>query len=184
MATKNSFKKRIRYVVDKDFQFKISFKYTSILMIIFVLMITAIWFVRSKSYSLLPNDASMLTEIDPWQALHVKDGQIVTQEEGGIAYFPMKFAETKVNGKIIKKPAVYNAFDLYLTPILIISIANLLLIIGFSIVLSHKMAGPMVKIRKTLLDVVNKKKPEAIKLRGSDEFQDVAALLNEALKLK
>lgn len=181
MATKPTYKKRWRYVIDKDFQLKFIFKYSTILLAIFVIIITAIWFVRSKSYSLLPKDASLLAQVDANNAVYISKGEIVKPGEGGVAYFPVAVSKCKNQGL---KPNIYNAFDLYIGPLLFISILNMVLIIVFSLFYSHKMAGPVMKIKMTLQDVINKKKPSSIKLRENDEHKELAELINQALKLK
>ena len=77
-----------------------------------------------------------------------------------------------------------NSFELYFLPILLVSILYLFIIAVFGLFISHKMAGPIYRIKKTLLEAskgnVNIKELE-FRLRKRDELQDLVDALNKFL---
>ncbi len=169
-------KKRWRYYIDKDFQntFIIRFSLVVILNAFFTLGL--LWLVREKSYNLLPNNASVLVQVDPEKAVQItmRDDLPVLDEENGKFYFPLKSNEEV-------PPKLYNAFDLYLQPIVLTSILNIFVISIFSVFFSHKMAGPIRRIKNTLQDFSEHKQVAPIKLRSGDFFKDLAELVNRAI---
>ena len=102
------------------------------------------------------------------------EGTPVLDEDNGSLFFPLKVNENK-------PPKLYNAFDLYLIPILATSLLNLIVISLFSVFFSHKMAGPIKRIKNTLAAYSNHAPVHPIKLRKGDFFQDLAELINQAL---
>lgn len=140
----------------------------------------AVWLVREKSYNLLPNGASVLVQVDTQKAVPLSfdsNEKVQIDEDNGKLYFPLKAEE----GSPAK---LYNAFDLYLYPILGVSILNIIVVSIFSLFFSHKMAGPLYRIKSTLDNFIAYKTAHAIKLRKTDFFQDLAEKINQALELK
>ncbi|NPV01568.1 MAG: hypothetical protein HPY53_09335 [Brevinematales bacterium] len=75
----------------------------------------------------------------------------------------------------------YNLFDLYLFPIVGVSILYLALIIVFGLFISHKMAGPVYRIKKTLLEAVDGNVDVTkihFRLRKGDELKELVDALN------
>ena len=78
-----------------------------------------------------------------------------------------------------------NIFQLYFPPLIIISALYLILIAIFGLFISHKMAGPIYRIRKTLQDATDGKLDmDTIKfrLRKGDELQDLVTSMNNFLE--
>jgi hypothetical protein len=77
-----------------------------------------------------------------------------------------------------------TAFEISLAPMITVSALYLLLIIVFGLFISHKMAGPIYRIKKTL-DMATKGqidiKTLEFKLRKKDELQDLVDALNKFL---
>ncbi|MCX7998513.1 MAG: hypothetical protein N3A69_06100 [Leptospiraceae bacterium] len=173
-------KKRWRYYIDKNFQNQFIIKFSSIVFLNMAFTLFLVWLVKEKSYNLLPNNASVLVQVDTQKAIplsFVGENQVQIDEDNGKLYFPLKTEE----GKPAK---LYNAFDLYLYPILGVSFLNILVISIFSLFFSHKMAGPLYRIKLTLHNFVTHKTAHKIKLRKNDFFQDLAEKINQALELK
>lgn len=173
-------KKRWRYYIDKKFQNQFIIKFSLIVLLNMIFTLLMVWLVKEMSYSLLPDNASVLVQVDTQKAVYLSflsEDKIVLDEDNGKLYFPLKIEE----GKPAK---FYNAFDLYLYPILGVSLLNILVISIFSLFFSHKMAGPLYRIKLTLDNFITYKTAHAIKLRKNDFFQDLAEKINQALELK
>lgn len=84
---------------------------------------------------------------------------------------------------IDRKPI--NIFQLYLKPLVGISALYIILIAVFGLFFSHKMAGPVYRIKRTLDDAQQGKidiKTLQFRLRKKDELQDLAESLNKFLQ--
>jgi HAMP domain-containing protein len=77
-----------------------------------------------------------------------------------------------------------NSLELYLLPILYVSLIYLILIAVFGLFISHRMAGPVYRIKRTLQEAakggINIKELE-FRLRKRDELQDLVEALNRFL---
>ena len=58
-----------------------------------------------------------------------------------------------------------------------------LVITGFSIILTHRIAGPVYRLEKTLDELIQGEDVRYIKLRKNDELKDLAAKLNEVVRI-
>jgi sensor histidine kinase YesM len=56
-------------------------------------------------------------------------------------------------------------------------------ITGFSIILTHRIAGPIYRLEKTLDELIQGEDVRYIKLRKNDELKDLAAKLNEVIRI-
>ena len=173
-------KKRWRYYIDKEFQNQFIVKFSLIILLNMGFTLLLLWLVREKSYNLLPDNASVLVQVDSEKAIPItvsSENDVKLDEDNGRLYFPLKTQE----GSPAK---LYNAFDLYLYPIIWVSLLNIVVISVFSLFFSHKMAGPLHRIKLTLDNFTANKHTHAIKLRKNDFFQDLAEKINQALELK
>lgn len=84
----------------------------------------------------------------------------------------------------VVSPVPVNIFQLQMWPMIYMSILFIVLIILFGLFFSHKMAGPVYRIKKTL-DMATKGqidiKTLEFKLRKKDELQDLVEALNRFL---
>ena len=185
---------RWRYYIDKRFQNKFMFGFSAIIILSSILIIGLLWLVRENPYSLLPNSAPVLVDIDSSRAIVVskkefkkkqkkkkkgKKKKEVTYVEdfvGGTTYFPVKIQD----GMLAK----YNAFDIYWYPILILSIINTVLVMIFGLFFSHRMAGPIHRIKQFLSSYLKNGNVSYLKLREKDHFKDIALLLNRVFNLQ
>jgi len=165
-------KSRKKYYIDKVFQNRFIFSFSAIILISAFSSLIVLTILKVNPY-ILPNNAGLLQKINYDKVIRLeKKGDEFVKDEFG-SYFIIN-----------SKPISYNAFDLYWSPIIFISFLNLLVLIFYSLFFSHKMAGPMFRIKKTLKEIIANKKVNEIKLRKKDQFHDLASLLNEALELK
>ncbi len=125
----------------------------------------------------LPDGASVLAQmdVDNHQALAKdKDGKWTIVAEGeGQEYFPLKVTSGGYK--------FYNAFDLYIWPVIVVTLLNILIIMIYSVFFSHKVAGPIFKIKKHLNHYLATGDYEDIKLRKGDNLDDLARLVNHAI---
>jgi methyl-accepting chemotaxis protein len=151
--------KRWRYYIDKSFQNQFMVRFALVIVLVAVATLAVIWVLRENPYDLLPGDGVLFSvEI-----------QRVTQPDGTV-------------NEVAVPTKNYNAFDLFLKPILFISILDLLIIVVFSLFYSHSMAGPIHNIKVALADLAKGGEPKPIRIRKSDQFQDLAELLNEVIE--
>jgi methyl-accepting chemotaxis protein len=74
-----------------------------------------------------------------------------------------------------------NIFQIYSMPLIYISVLYIVLIAVFGLFISHKMAGPVYRIKKTLKEAADGKidiKDLKFRLRKNDELQDLVEALN------
>ncbi|MBL8032918.1 MAG: hypothetical protein JNJ69_04410 [Leptospiraceae bacterium] len=166
-----------KYFIDKRFQSKFILKYSIVVAISAGLVLGALFAVKNKAYNLLPDKASVLAQMDVDRHKTLKeekDGkwQIVAEGEGE-EFFPLK-----VTGGGYK---FYNAFDLYLWPVIAVTLLNIIIIMIYSVFFSHKVAGPVFKIKKVLNHYLATGEYSDIKLRPGDNFDDLARLINHAI---
>jgi signal transduction histidine kinase len=65
---------------------------------------------------------------------------------------------------------------LFLIPIILV-------IVSFAILISHRVAGPLYRINRTIDDVVRGENAEPIRLRKKDELKGLASKVNELIAL-
>lgn len=172
-------KKRWRYYIDREFQNQFVIKFSLLIFFCGFITLCALWILRKESYNLLPENAPVLVHVDTEKGIYIstENGKVNIDEEKGSLYFPLKANDGK-------PPKLYNAFDLYLTPILLTSFLNIIIVSLFSIFFSHKMAGPIKRIKNTLEAYANHHTVHPIKLRKDDFFKDLAELINKAFLAK
>lgn len=166
-----------KYIIDRRFQMRFILRYSIVVAISAVIILGTLFALKNKAYNLLPDGASVLAQMDVenHKALKKNDKgawQIVPEGEGD-EYFPLKV--TRGGYKF------YNAFDLYLWPVVGVTILNILIIMIYSVFFSHKIAGPVVKIKRILNHYLATGEYVDIKLRSGDNFDDVARLINHAV---
>lgn len=172
-------KKRWRFYIDKPFQNKFIVGYSFIIIINALSTLGVIWLVRNKSYNLLPNNAPVLVHVDSERAISLRvneEENVVIPDDNGEPFFPLKKEEAH--------PRLFNAFDLYFIPILFTSILNIVVISIFNLFFSHKMAGPLYNMEKSLKNYIAGHRIHPIRLRKGDMFQELADLINQSLDIK
>lgn len=167
-----------RYFIDRRFQGNFILRYSVVVAISAVIVLGVLFALKNKAYSLLPDGASVLAQMDVdnhRSLLRDKDGkwQVVPEGEGE-EYFPLKVT----NGGF----RFYNAFDLYLWPVVAVTFLNILIIMVYSVFFSHKVAGPIFKIKKVLNHYLATGEYSDIRLRRGDNLDDVARLINHAVR--
>ncbi len=180
---------RWRYYVDKSFQNRFIYGFSAVILLTAIVSLGVLWVVRENPYSLLPDKAAVLVNINASRGIVVSQKTTVKKKKKnsrkkkvtyvenakGTAYFPVQV----LDGKLAK----YNAFDVYWYPIVFISLLNIFLVSIFSLFFSHRMAGPVYRIKSFLKGYISTGEAKYLNFRKSDHFKDLAVLLNQAFKL-
>lgn len=166
--------KRRTFIIDKPFQTRFVLLFVGVVIANAIIALVGIYVLYNRSYSLLPDGAAVLTKINTNNIVSLKENKGTYQESiDGDPYI-----------KIKNKPKVYNAFDLYLYPIIAVSLLNSIVLVIFSLLLSFKMAGPLYRLKTELKEYLNGKPLTEIKLRKKDQFSELAGLISKALQRK
>ena len=158
---------RWRYFIDRKFQNHFLATFSLIGVLVILLTLGSLYLLNRQAYSkqLLPGGASMLTALDS-----SKEYQCTDTKGAPVSLTP------PISG------AYFNAFQLYWPPIVFTGVLNLVLIIIFGLFYSHRMAGPIHNIKRSLAELVDNGEPRPIRVRKGDHFQDLAELLNQLIE--
>ncbi len=103
----------------------------------------------------------------------------------GIQVFKQSIEDKSVfRGQMYKSDRYYNLFQLYWRVVVGVSVLYIVLTAVFGLFYSHKMAGPVYRIKRTLREMADGQMPldHEIRLRKGDQFQDLAEVLNYFLR--
>lgn len=156
---------RWKYYIDKKFQNQFMLRFSIIILLVLLFTLGILWVLKENPYTLLLKEGGVLYSMS-------SDKTIQCVQE---------------NGEVIELPTpikAYNAFDLYWKPIVFISVVNLILIITFSLFYSHSMAGPIYNIKRTLKEMMETGETKQIKIRKTDQFQDLVEVINQYIEFK
>lgn len=156
---------RWRYYIDREFQNRFMLRFALVIVIIFGITLGGLFLLSQKAYesSLLPGDG---------YSVLVGMKEITTTDEQG------NEVEEAVPGEI------FNAFQLYWPLIVVLSVVNLIVVTVFGLFYSHSMAGPVHNMKVNLQRMIDGEEVKPIRIRKGDQFQDLAALLNEFIEKK
>lgn len=134
---------------------------------------------KLKSFLLLPK----------FQLIFVALNWITLTITVGVAYFTVNksFDKMKMIGKKMRlsSDSGYMKFlnaqeSVFVSDMLIYMSAALVVSLIITIVLSHKVAGPVYRIKKYFLDL-DLNKPEKLSFRSGDFFNDIPEIVNDKL---
>ena len=95
--------------------------------------------------------------------------------EGYITIWPVVSEVIPRDLSALVKHQVFFRLCLFTLPVLFV-------IVAFSIVFSHRIAGPLYRIEKTLDDFIAGKEVEPIRLRRGDELKELASKINQVIE--
>jgi hypothetical protein len=156
---------RWKYYIDKKFQNQFMLRFSIIILLVLLFTLGILWVLKENPYTLLLREGGVLYSMS-------SDKTIQCVQE---------------NGEVIELPTpikAYNAFELYWKPIVFISVVNLILVITFSLFYSHSMAGPIYNIKRTLREMMETGETKQIKIRKTDQFQDLVEVINQYIEFK
>ncbi len=156
-------KMRWRYFIDKPFQIRFiaRFSFLIVLGLIVSLLFMGIFYRQRYSKNLF------------YQVKNVEEFQEMIKTNPDLPYY-MVFDMSKS----------YNEFQIQVWPMVWLSVVYLVLIAVFGLFISHKMAGPIYRIKKTLDEATEGKidiKTLEFRLRKQDELHDLVKSLNRFL---
>lgn len=98
-------------------------------------------------------------------------------------FFTTEFGENKYSvlfQKIVKgKAELITPISLVLPIVIISSLITLIISFVNALFYSHKMAGPIYRLKKSCQELLEGKKNVSFKIRKDDEFQDLSELLQK-----
>ncbi len=161
---------RWRYFIDKPFQIRFIYRFSVLIIISLGIFLVALGVVNYYRYNKglyvqYTMNPDKLKQIDTEStADKTRDAEVLNK------YFDM--------GKQL------NLFELYWKPLVGMSAIYVVIIIVFGLFISHKMAGPVYRIKRTLEEASTGKIDLCtlrFRLRKRDELQDLADSLNNFL---
>ncbi|MCX5777890.1 MAG: hypothetical protein NTU66_01510 [Elusimicrobia bacterium] len=156
------------FIVDRKFQGNFIFKNLLLLVIAFVMLFGA---------------------IKVWEKYQVNQGFLLRppQNSSVVAWaqqnnVPLDSAQFL--REFIRRAQVFTFFDLIWKPLLLVLLINILILVIANIYYSHKIAGPIFRLKSQLQRKLNGEDIPAIRFRKNDPFQELAELINKVLQLK
>lgn len=165
MADNGKKKLRWRYFIDKPFQIRFILRFTILILVGLALSVGVLAYFNSRKF-----DTNLLYRVKNADEI----ATIQAQFPGSNAPFYL----------IVDMNNPVNTFQIQLLPMILMSILYLLMIIIFGLFISHKMAGPVYRIKKTLREVADGKVSVSevkFSLRKRDELKDLVDSLNDFL---
>ncbi|WP_036095501.1 HAMP domain-containing protein [Leptospira weilii] len=173
MAQEDPGKKRIfsNYIVDREFQFKFLLNYSLLIVLGFVLTLGFLYWIN-------------YTKFDKGVVFRLRNDPVRVYQKGFEDYNGVekeKFVEREIF--LPDYDHKLDMFTIQVNGILFLSGLFLGMTAIFTIVYSHKMAGPVYNIKNQLKKLAAGQEPaKKIKIRKGDEFQELADLLNEVIE--
>ncbi|MFN4216789.1 MAG: hypothetical protein ACK4HQ_05265 [Brevinematales bacterium] len=160
--TKNK-KMRWRYFIDKPFQIRFiaRFSFLIILGLVTSLLFMGVFYRQRYSKNLF------------YQVKNVEEFKEKAKVNPDLPYY-----------EVFDMSKAYNEFQIQMWPMIWLSVVYLILIAVFGIFISHKMAGPIYRIKKTLDEASEGKidiKTLEFRLRKQDELHDLVKSFNRFL---
>lgn len=163
---------RFRYIIDKEFQFKFLLHF-SLLFIsgVGVTLGFLYWLNKAKfdggAVFRLRQDAQVVY----WKV--EKEDALPGEEK--VKYVPREIYLPNYDHQL-------NMYTIQFNAVVTLSALYLVLITIFSIFKSHKMAGPVFSIKRSLKKMAAGEPIEKVRVRKGDEFQELVEVLNEVIQ--
>ncbi len=167
----NNKKFRWRYFIDKPFQLRFIYRFSVLIIISLGVFLVALGVVNYYRYN---RGLYVQYSMDPVK-LKAIDAESTAD----------KIKDTIVLQKYFDLSRQKNLFQIYWRPLVGMSVIYIFVIALFGLFISHKMAGPVYRIKRDLEDAANGKmdlKTLRFRLRRGDELKDLVASLNNFLE--
>ncbi len=162
---------RWQYFIDKPFQLRFISRFSVLIIISLGIFLVALGVVNYYRYN---KGLYVQYTTDP-KKLHVIDAESTAE----------KARDTEILSKYFDLGKQKNLFELYWKPIVGMNVIYIFIIALFGLFISHKMAGPVYRIKRTLEDASSGKidvKSIRFRLRKGDELQDLVESLNKFIE--
>ncbi|MDF3819659.1 hypothetical protein P3G55_07100 [Leptospira sp. 96542] len=163
---------RFQYIVDKEFQFKFLAHYSLLFISGVLVTLGSLYWLNQSKY-----DGGVVFHLrEDAQTVYWK----VENEDAGpgeekFKYIPREIYLPDYDHKLDRYTIQFDA-------VVTLSILYLILITVFSVFKSHKMAGPVFSIKRSLQRMAAGEPIEKIRIRKGDEFQELVQVLNELIQ--
>lgn len=158
---------RFQYIIDKEFQFRFLLHFLILFLFGVLTTMAYLYWLNETKYE---GGAVFRLRQDPVQVFYR-----VEDELGGYKYVEREIYLPDYDHKL-------DRFSIQKTAVIILSSIYLALISVFSILKSHKMAGPIHNIKKSLRRLADGEDIPMIRIRKGDEFQELVEELNRVIQ--
>lgn len=174
MSEKKDFKKnyRFRYIIDKEFQFKFLLHFSLLFLSGVIVTLGFLYWLNQSKYD---GGAVFRLRQDAMTVYHRVENEDAKPGEEKYRYVPRDFFLPDYDHQL-------NMYTIQFNAVITLSALYLALITVFSIFKSHKMAGPVFSIKRSLQRMASGQPIEKIRIRKGDEFQELVEVLNEVIQ--
>ncbi len=163
---------RFNYIIDKEFQFKFLLHFSLLFLAGVTVTLGFLFWLNKSKYDggavfRLRQDAQVVY----WQV----ENEDTRPGEEKIKYVPREIYLPNYDHKL-------SMYTIQFDAVISLSALYLVLITIFSIFKSHKMAGPVFSIKRSLRRMAAGEPIEKVRVRKGDEFQELVEVLNELIK--
>lgn len=152
---------RWRYYIDQKFQNQFIIRFGLVIILVALFTVGILWLLQKNPY---------ISGLLPAPVLYTFSDKTVRCGPPG-DQFDLRMPKTP-----------FNAYQILRSPLLIFGVINLILIIAFSLFYSHRLAGPIVNIKRALEEMLEGGEAKPIQIRKTDQFQDLVDLLNQLIE--
>ncbi|TGN19605.1 methyl-accepting chemotaxis protein [Leptospira idonii] len=170
----NDYKKafRFRYIIDKEFQFKFLLHYSLLFISGVVVTLGFLYWLNKSKFD---GGAVFRLRQDAQTVYWKVENDEATTEEEKFKFVPREIYLPNYDHQL-------NMYTIQFDAVVTLSVLYLALITIFSIFKSHKMAGPIYSIKRSLQRLASGDPIEKIRIRKDDEFQELVEVLNEVIQ--
>lgn len=162
-------RKRRIYVVDKQMQFRMIatflFSVLTALLVFTVLIFLYYWFTSMSGNNIFKEYITISRQVE----MTDKDGNLMRDASGRILTMTEDLPPK-------------NRFDIIIPPILINNLVIMIVMAFVGIFFSHKVAGPVYRIKTDLRQIIEGRKGVRITLRKHDQMKDLADSINQLIE--
>jgi len=172
MSNDNKKAFRFRYIIDKEFQFKFLLHYSLLFISGVAVTLGFLYWLNQSKY----DGGAVFRLRQDAQTVYWK----VENEEANAGEEKTKFVPREIY--LPNYDHQLNMYTIQFNAVVTLSALYLALITVFSIFKSHKMAGPVFSIKRSLQRMASGQPIEKIRIRKGDEFQELVEVLNEVIQ--
>jgi methyl-accepting chemotaxis protein len=158
---------RFKYIIDREFQFRFLFHFLILFIFGAISSLIVLYWLNQTKYE---GGAVFKLRQDPVRVYFKVDAEDGRPEK----YVPKDIFLPDYDHKL-------DRYAIQFAAVSILSIIYLSLILIFSIFKSHKMAGPVHNIKRSVRKIANSGEIHPIRTRKGDEFQELVDALNELI---
>lgn len=163
---------RFKYIIDREFQFRFLIHFSVLFLFGVLSTLGFLYWLNQTKYE---GGAVFRLRQDPIQVYHKveADPDLGTSEK----YVPRDIYLPDYDHKLDRYSIQYSA-------VIVLSVLYLALISIFSIFKSHRMAGPIHNIKRSLRKLAEGEDVQHIRIRKGDEFQELVDELNRVIEIR